>query len=123
MHLPTPVFRMLTDADHAPFPVLARASWGFWGSYIAIISRAILAVFWFAIQTMNGANTVRVMYVTSSYQLSPINVTFLQDRRDMALLPNSAEPHPRLSGDRNQHDDLVLHLLAAADTLPLHAPK
>ncbi|KAF2646776.1 uracil permease [Massarina eburnea CBS 473.64] len=46
---------------HAPFPVLARASWGFWGSYIAIISRAILAIFWFAIQTMNGANTVRVM--------------------------------------------------------------
>ncbi|KAF2203954.1 uracil transporter FurD [Delitschia confertaspora ATCC 74209] len=46
---------------HAPFPVLARASWGFWGSYIAIISRAILAVFWFAIQTMNGANTIRVM--------------------------------------------------------------
>lgn len=28
---------------HAPFPVIARASWGFWGSYIAIISRAILA--------------------------------------------------------------------------------
>jgi NCS1 nucleoside transporter family len=46
---------------HAPFPVLARASWGFWGSYIAIISRAILAVFWFAIQTMNGANTIRCM--------------------------------------------------------------
>ncbi|KAF2754844.1 NCS1 allantoate transporter [Pseudovirgaria hyperparasitica] len=46
---------------HCSFPVLARASWGFWGSYIAIISRAILAVFWFAIQTMNGANTVRVM--------------------------------------------------------------
>ncbi|KZV80091.1 uracil transporter FurD [Exidia glandulosa HHB12029] len=46
---------------HAPFPVLARASWGFWGSYIAIISRAILAIFWFAVQTMNGANTVRVM--------------------------------------------------------------
>ncbi|KAI9808849.1 MAG: hypothetical protein M1827_007172 [Pycnora praestabilis] len=46
---------------HAPFPVLSRASWGFWGSYIAIISRVILAIFWFAIQTMNGANTVRVM--------------------------------------------------------------
>ncbi|KAF2703396.1 uracil permease [Pleomassaria siparia CBS 279.74] len=46
---------------HAPFPVLARASWGFWGSYVAIVSRAILAIFWFAIQTMNGANTVRVM--------------------------------------------------------------
>ena len=46
---------------HASFPVLARASWGFWGSYIAIVSRVILAIFWFAIQTMNGANTVRVM--------------------------------------------------------------
>ncbi|KAH7320652.1 uracil permease [Stachybotrys elegans] len=46
---------------HVPFPIIARASWGFWGSYIAIISRGILAIFWFAIQTMNGANTVRVM--------------------------------------------------------------
>ncbi|KAF2140323.1 uncharacterized protein K452DRAFT_230927 [Aplosporella prunicola CBS 121167] len=46
---------------HAPFPVLARASWGFWGSYVAIVSRVILAIFWFAIQTMNGANTVSVM--------------------------------------------------------------
>jgi hypothetical protein len=32
---------------HVPFPVIARASWGFWGSYIAIISRVILAIFWF----------------------------------------------------------------------------
>ncbi|KAF2094426.1 uracil permease [Rhizodiscina lignyota] len=46
---------------HTSFPVNSRAPWGFWGSYIAIISRAILAIFWFAIQTMNGANTVRVM--------------------------------------------------------------
>lgn len=35
--------------------------WGFWGSYVAIVSRAILATFWFAIQTMNGAYTVRAM--------------------------------------------------------------
>lgn len=41
--------------------MIARASWGFWGSYIAIVSRAILATFWFAIQTMNGAYTVRAM--------------------------------------------------------------
>ena len=46
---------------HAPFPVLARASWGFWGSYVPIISRCILAIFWYAVQTMNGANAVRVM--------------------------------------------------------------
>ena len=46
---------------HVPFPILARASWGFWGSYIPIISRAILAIFWFAVQSMNGANSMRVM--------------------------------------------------------------
>ncbi|CRL29211.1 Permease, cytosine/purines, uracil, thiamine, allantoin [Penicillium camemberti] len=46
---------------HVPFPVIARASWGFWGSYIAIISRVILAIFWFAIQNVNGGNAVSVM--------------------------------------------------------------
>ncbi|KAJ5638182.1 hypothetical protein N7490_008061 [Penicillium lividum] len=46
---------------HMPFPVIARASWGFWGSYIPIISRVILACFWFAIQNINGGNAVRVM--------------------------------------------------------------
>lgn len=46
---------------HIPFPVIARASWGFWGSYVAIVSRVILAVFWFAIQNVNGGNAVRIM--------------------------------------------------------------
>ncbi|KAL2819986.1 permease for cytosine/purines, uracil, thiamine, allantoin-domain-containing protein [Aspergillus granulosus] len=46
---------------HIPFPVIARASWGFWGSYIAIISRSILAIFWFAIQNVNGGNAVKAM--------------------------------------------------------------
>lgn len=46
---------------HVPFPVIARASWGFWGSYIAVLSRLVLAVVWFAVNSMNGANAVRVM--------------------------------------------------------------
>ncbi|CEL01951.1 Putative NCS1 allantoate transporter [Aspergillus calidoustus] len=46
---------------HIPFPVIARASWGFTGSYIAIVSRSILAIFWFAIQNVNGANAVKAM--------------------------------------------------------------
>ena len=61
---------------HASFPVIARASWGFWGSYVAIVSRAILAIFWFAIQTQNGANTVRVM-------LGAIWPSFLTLRNDI----------------------------------------
>ncbi|KAF7523647.1 hypothetical protein PCG10_006402 [Penicillium crustosum] len=46
---------------HIPFPVIARASWGFWGSYIPIISRLILAVFWFATQVVNGGNSMAAM--------------------------------------------------------------
>ncbi|KAJ5804915.1 hypothetical protein N7474_010802 [Penicillium riverlandense] len=46
---------------HVSFPVIARASWGFWGSYIPVISRLILAVFWFATQVVNGGNSVAVM--------------------------------------------------------------
>ncbi|KAL2866913.1 nucleobase cation symporter-1 family protein [Aspergillus lucknowensis] len=46
---------------HTPFPVIARASWGFWGSYIPVLSRLILAVFWFATNSVNGGNSVVVM--------------------------------------------------------------
>lgn len=46
---------------HVPFPVIARASWGFYGSYIAILSRLVLAVVWFAIHNVNGGNAVKVM--------------------------------------------------------------
>jgi len=57
---------------HVPFPVLARASWGFWGSYIAIISRAILAVFWYAIQNMNGANAVSSLRFMGSVDVTDV---------------------------------------------------
>lgn len=32
-----------------------------WGFLVAIISRVILAMFWFAIQTVNGGDVVQVM--------------------------------------------------------------
>ncbi|KAG6812618.1 hypothetical protein H0H92_001837 [Tricholoma furcatifolium] len=35
---------------HISFPVLNRSSFGFWLSYFTVISRAILALFWFGIQ-------------------------------------------------------------------------
>jgi len=43
---------------HVPFPIAARASFGYWFSYFAVISRAILAMFWFGVQTANGATCV-----------------------------------------------------------------
>lgn len=72
---------------HTPFPVIARASWGFWGSYVAIISRAILAIFWFAIQTMNGAFTVRCMIgaIWPSFLDLPSNIPASQGIDDATL--------------------------------------
>ncbi|ESK96182.1 allantoin transport [Moniliophthora roreri MCA 2997] len=36
---------------HIGFPVAARASWGMWGSYMAVIMRAVVCIIW------NGVNT------------------------------------------------------------------
>ncbi|KAK7025457.1 hypothetical protein VNI00_015985 [Paramarasmius palmivorus] len=36
---------------HIGFPVVARAAWGMWGSYMAVIMRAVVCVIW------NGVNT------------------------------------------------------------------
>lgn len=36
---------------HIPFPIAARAVFGYWLSYFAVLSRAILALFWFGVNT------------------------------------------------------------------------
>ncbi|KAL2205934.1 uracil permease [Sarocladium strictum] len=43
---------------HIPFPIAARASFGYYFSYFAVISRGILACFWFGVQTANGGKCV-----------------------------------------------------------------
>ena len=65
---------------HCSFPILSRASWGFWGSYVPIISRVILALFWFAIHTMNGANATRslIASIWPSFQSVPNGIPVAQ---------------------------------------------
>ncbi|KAJ6531800.1 permease for cytosine/purines, uracil, thiamine, allantoin-domain-containing protein [Mycena capillaripes] len=46
---------------HVAFPVLTRSSFGFWFSYFSVVSRAVLAMFWFAIQTFTGSECVYQM--------------------------------------------------------------
>ncbi|GLB40658.1 putative cytosine-purine permease [Lyophyllum shimeji] len=46
---------------HVAFPVLNRSSFGFWFSYFSVISRVILAMFWFSIQTFSGSECVYQM--------------------------------------------------------------
>ena len=37
-----------------PFPVAVRASFGYWLGYFPVISRLILAMFWFGVNCTNG---------------------------------------------------------------------
>ncbi|KZV64629.1 cytosine-purine permease [Peniophora sp. CONT] len=46
---------------HIPFPVLNRSSFGFWLSYFSVVSRVILSMFWFGIQTYTGSECVYQM--------------------------------------------------------------
>ncbi|KAH8897223.1 NCS1 allantoate transporter [Thozetella sp. PMI_491] len=43
---------------HIPFPIVVRASYGYWFSYFCVISRAILAAFWLGVQSVGGASAV-----------------------------------------------------------------
>lgn len=43
---------------HVPFPVLNRSSFGFWFSYFSVVSRVVLAMFWFGIQVSFFINQV-----------------------------------------------------------------
>ncbi|KAI5117273.1 hypothetical protein M0805_001003 [Coniferiporia weirii] len=46
---------------HVPFPVLNRSSFGFWFSYFSVISRVVLSMFWFGVQTYTGSECVYQM--------------------------------------------------------------
>ncbi|KAJ7494742.1 cytosine-purine permease [Mycena galericulata] len=46
---------------HVAFPVITRSSFGFWFSYFSVISRVILSMFWFAIQSFTGSECIYQM--------------------------------------------------------------
>jgi len=50
---------------HIPFPIASRASFGYWLSYFCVISRGILAMFWFGVQSAQGGACVKTVSVPS----------------------------------------------------------
>jgi NCS1 family nucleobase:cation symporter-1 len=46
---------------HIPFSVAIRSSFGYYFAYFAIVSRAVLAMFWLGIQGANGAICITIM--------------------------------------------------------------
>ncbi|KAH8745432.1 permease for cytosine/purines, uracil, thiamine, allantoin-domain-containing protein [Hyaloscypha finlandica] len=46
---------------HTPFPVIARTSFGQWGSYFPLISRQIMTIIWTGVQSVSTGNCFYVM--------------------------------------------------------------
>ncbi|KAL8291264.1 hypothetical protein RQP46_002242 [Phenoliferia psychrophenolica] len=46
---------------HVPFPIAIRASHGYWFSMFPVVSRVVIAMFWFGIQSWNGGAAMKLM--------------------------------------------------------------
>ena len=62
---------------HIAFPILNRSSFGFWLSYFSVISRVVLSLFWFGVQTFVGSECVYQVHIL---RLSPVSWTSFHDR-------------------------------------------
>ncbi|TPX18640.1 uncharacterized protein E0L32_002497 [Thyridium curvatum] len=61
--IPTVLNGAIGSDLHIPFPIAVRASFGYWLSYFVVISRGILALFWFGVQSASGGTCVRQMLI------------------------------------------------------------
>jgi nucleobase:cation symporter-1, NCS1 family len=61
---------------HIPFSVAVRSSFGYYFAYFCIISRAVLAMFWFGIQSANGAQCITIVLaaIWPSYNRIPNHI-------------------------------------------------
>jgi cytosine/uracil/thiamine/allantoin permease len=80
---------------HVPFPIASRASFGYGFSYFAVMSRAILAMFWFGVHTGYGGTCVSAVR-----RLVIAGLTLLilpQDAdRHLAQFCNASQPSPSI---------------------------
>ncbi|KAK4561465.1 hypothetical protein LTR86_004783 [Recurvomyces mirabilis] len=57
----TNIHRAIGADLHIAFPIAARASYGYWLSYFCVVSRGILALFWFGVQSAYGGQCVTIV--------------------------------------------------------------
>ncbi|KAF2092331.1 NCS1 nucleoside transporter [Saccharata proteae CBS 121410] len=56
--IPTVLNGAIGASLNIPFPIAIRASYGYWLSYFCVVSRGILALFWFGIQSSYGGGCI-----------------------------------------------------------------
>lgn len=69
--IPTVLNGAIGSELHIPFPIAVRASYGYWLSYFAVLSRGILALFWFGVQSANGGGCVKQVSFDSVHRTTP----------------------------------------------------
>lgn len=107
-----------------PFPVAVRASFGYWFSYFCVISRLILAMFWFGVNCTNGASCVT--QVSSSNRAPRSAEKFeLMSIADVDRHLAFIQKHPQQCAGVGGHDDprvlLIFSILCAHLPLALHS--
>jgi NCS1 family nucleobase:cation symporter-1 len=98
---------------HIPFPVINRSSFGFWLSYFSIISRVVLSLFWFGIQSTIGSECVYQVWFCSYHPFTSIIWSSFQMLKaiwpSIAHLPNRLPPSAHLTSS-GTHRQLVISL-------------
>jgi NCS1 family nucleobase:cation symporter-1 len=83
---------------HIPFPVLNRSSFGFWLSYFSVISRVVLAMFWFGVQTTVGSECI---YQVRSFGFYTVIILWSLSQMLKAIWPSIAHLQNHLPPSAN----------------------
>lgn len=62
---------------HVGFPVLNRSSFGFWFSYFSVVSRVVLALFWFGVLTYTGSECIYQVGVFYCVTYTPVTLIWI----------------------------------------------
>ncbi|KAF9815809.1 hypothetical protein IEO21_04321 [Rhodonia placenta] len=89
---------------HVAFPVLNRSSFGFWFSYFSVISRVLLSLFWFGIQTYTGSECVYQVLYSPPLKKDPMTYLVADAESYLALACTPPEPFAREVKHHNVRD-------------------
>lgn len=105
---------------HVPFPVAIRASYGYWLSYFCVISRAVLAMFWYGVQSAGGGQCVSAV----SLHIDTNTKHNIEQNSDvdcyLAQLPTYTQHPSSIYWYYQPGDGLLFRLLAHTDAAFTH---
>lgn len=96
--IPTVLNGAIGSDLHIAFPIAIRASYGYWFSYFCVISRGILALFWFGVQSAYGGACVTPVGFDFHYQANNELIFYRLSRQSGLATHISRIIYPSLRG-------------------------